>query len=232
MNQDPNMNNVPVTEPETQPVSEPVTTPVEQPLTQEQKKSAILPIIIIVVVLCLAAFLIFTFVTGGKKNEPKKDNEITEKEETKVKGKVKEEEKEKKEDKEEKEKETTKEETKEETKETPKPQESTAPSNNEDHISGTEEINFGLGTDPTTGEIDMGSGAVFYIYEGSSIGVDDTDFKYVSHTSSQLVVDVTVNGNTQTVTFPFGQPVKVNGIKNQIIAEYSAEDDGFKLNFQ
>ena len=229
MNQDPNVNNVPVTEPETQPVTEPVTTPVEQPLTQEQKKSAILPIIIIVVVLCLAAFLIFTFVTVGKKNEPKKENEITEKEETKVKGKVKEEEKE---DKEEKEKETTKEETKEETKETPKPQESTAPSNNEDHISGTEEITFGIGTDPTTGEIDMGSGAVFYIYEGSSIGVDDTDFKYVSHTSSQLVVDVTVKGNTQTVTFPLGQPVKVNGIKNQIIAEYSAEDDGFKLNFQ
>ena len=229
MNQDPNMNNAPVTEPETQPVTEPVTTPVEQPLTQEQKKSAILPIIIIVVVLCLAAFLIFTFVTVGKKNEPKKENEITEKEETKVKGKVKEEEKE---DKEEKEKETTKEETKEETKETPKPQESTAPSNNEDHISGTEEITFGGGTDPATGEIDMGSGAVFYIYEGSSIGVDDTDFKYVSHTSSQLVVDVTVKGNTQTVTFPLGQPVKVNGIKNQIIAEYSAEDDGFKLNFQ
>ena len=228
MNQDPNMNNAPVTEPETQPVTVPDTTPVEQPLTQEQKKSAILPIIIIVVVLCLAAFLIFTFVTVGKKNEPKKENEITEKEETKVKGKVKEEEKEKKEDKEEKEEETKK----EETKETPKPQESTAPSNNEDHISGTEEINFGLGTDPTTGEIDMGSGAVFYIYEGSSIGVDDTDFKYVSHTSSQLVVDVTVKGNTQTVTFPLGQPVKVNGIKNQIIAEYSAEDDGFKLNFQ
>ena len=228
MNQDPNMNNVPVTEPETQPVTEPVTTPVEQPLTQEQKKSAILPIIIIVVVLCLAAFLIFTFVTAGKKNEPKKENEITEKEETKVKGKVKEEEKEKKEDKEEKEEETKK----EETKETPKPQESTAPSNNEDHISGTEEITFGGGTDPATGEIDMGSGAVFYIYEGSSIGVDDTDFKYVSHTSSQLVVDVTVKGNTQTVTFPLGQPVKVNGIKNQIIAEYSAEDDGFKLNFQ
>lgn len=226
MNQDPNMNNVPVTEPETQPVTEPVTTPVEQPLTQEQKKSAILPIIIIVVVLCLAAFLVFTFVTVGKKNETKKENEITEKEETKEKGKVKEEEKEKKE--------TTKEETKETPKpqESSKPQESPKPSTDEGHISGTEEINFGGGTDPTTGEIDMGSGAVFYIYEGSSIGVDDTDFKYVSHTSSQLVVDVTVKGNTQTVTFPLGQPVKVNGIKNQIIAEYSAEDDGFKLNFQ
>ncbi len=229
MNQDPNMNNVPVTEPETQPVTEPVTTPVEQPLTQEQKKSAILPIIIIVVVLCLAAFLIFTFVTAGKKNEPKTNNEVVEKEENKAKGKekVKEEEKEKK-DEEEKEEDKTK----EETKETPKPQESTAPSNNEEHISGTEEITFGGGTDPATGEVDIGAGAILYLYEGSSIGIDDTDFKYVSHTSSQLVVDVTVNGNTQTVTFPFGQQVKVNGIKNQIVAEYSAEDDGFKLNFQ
>lgn len=210
----------PETTPETIPEMVPETTPTQtKPPKGNGNKNVLIPLIMILLILGLGGYFVYSNKDNWFGTNTHTEMIVEDEETTRTKGKEKEE------------IETTKEETKEEAQETPKPQESTAPSNNEESFSGTEEITFGGGTDPTTGEIDY-AGAVFYIYEGSSVGIDDIEFKYVSHSSSQVVVDVIVKGNTQTVTFPFGQQVKVNGIKNPIVAEYSEEDDGFKLNFQ
>ena len=242
MNNDPSNNvidrmlnrEVPTTEPQTVPETQPViaTTPVpvtnpapQTPLAVEKKeKSIAIPLIMLILVFVLVGYIVFSifgdkwFGNSNNNYYPTTRDNTEVVENTKTKEKEKETEKEEEKD------------TQEEVQESPKPEDNTS---NGETTSGSEEITLGGGgTDPTTGEVDIGKGVVLYLYVDSSIGMDGTDFKYVSHNASQVVAEVTVNGQTQTVTFPFGQEVKVNGIVNPIVSEYDAEDDAFKLNFR
>lgn len=244
MNNDPSNNvidrmlnrEVPTTEPQTVPETQPViaTTPVPvtNPApqttapTEKKEKSIAIPLIMLILVFVLGGYIVFSIFGDKWFGNSNNNYYSTTGDNTEVventKTKEKEEEKEKKDNEE---KDAT-----EEVKESPKPEDNIS---NGETTSGSEEITIGGGgTNPTTGEVDIGRGVVLYLYVDSSIGMDGTDFKYVSHNASQVVAEVTVNGQTQTVTFPFGQEVKVNGIVNPIVSEYDAEDDAFKLNFK
>ena len=91
--------------------------------------------------------------------------------------------------------------------------------------------------EPTTaspGEIEEIPGTVLYLYEDSTMGMDGASFEYVSHTDSEIVVNVSINeGTPKKYTFKYGQEYKVDGVKNKIAITLGTYDDApqFSITF-
>lgn len=222
----PQMNTVPVTpvENNTTPAVAPMTVPTSTP-PQKEQKSVAFPLIMILLILCLGGYLAYTYLlptlSGGNNNTSTGDNTNVV-EETKDKAKEKDKEKDKEEG-------TEKEDTKEET---PKSEASTAPESNGTASTDNTQPENNAGS---SAEVDFISGTILYLYsgEGNGIGMDEVFFRYVSHTSNQIVVDVTFNdGPAQRYTFTLGQEKKISGVKNPIIIEQDPSEEYFSINFK
>ena len=226
----------PQTTPETQPavreepapqVSTEPAAPVETATPAEvpkKEKSVLFPLIMVILILCLGGYFAFNFYMNNMKGNSNNTGSSSTEDSTVVEN-TKTKEKETGKDKEET---TEKEETKEET---PKSEASTAPENN----GTTNTENTTQPENNTSTEVDLIAGTILYLYsgEGNGIGADDVFFRYVSHTGSQLVVDISFNdGPAQRTTFTFGQQKKVDGIKNPIVIEQDPSEEYFLINFK
>ena len=84
---------------------------------------------------------------------------------------------------------------------------------------------------PTSGgEKEFISGEILYLYFNGAIGSNGVMFRYKSHTSSQIVVEVEIDGNKKEYTITPGKQTKIDNIKNPIVM--TIEDEYIAINFK
>ena len=203
----------------------PVAAPPENnaPVEEKKKKGSLLPLIIILIVLCIGGYFGYNYyVTNIKGNNTKDATAVIEDTE------IEDEETDEEEVEDTEEKDATKEEKEDATTNDSGStnNESTQPTNNNNN-------NSNSNSSAAPSGIEFTPGTVLYLYIDGGIGMDDVYFDYISHTDTQLVASVSINeGKATTYTFVLGQATKVNGIKNQVVAEYDSTEECFLMKFK
>ena len=190
---------------------------VEDKANAPKEKSTIGPLILFLLVLAAGGYFLYT------QFSPKPDESIYEQPQEQ-----KEEVKEEKEEKEE----TKKEETpKEETKEESGNKEATTDNSNNNPQPAGEPSQPAEETPAASGDIEMISGMIIYLYEGGGIGVDEFYAEYISHTDTDIKVKITIKEtNSKEYTIKYGEKTSIDGLKNQIVITKASEN--FPIEFK
>ena len=214
-----------------------LTTPEKKPdqavKTDNSQSSSTIPVIFFFIMICIGGYFAFNYFNPNNKPLPYYENNETENNKTEE----KEETKEDKEKTEATENTNTEEKTNQETKdnakeaaptETPSapitPPATTPSTTTPEPTTSTTDNNTS-----SDSEIELTPGMTIYLYEDESIGVDGVTFSYISHTPSQIVVDVEINNNIERYTITPGKATKIKGLKNNVVLKINEENIGIKF---
>ena len=75
----------------------------------------------------------------------------------------------------------------------------------------------------------MLSGSVLYLYEDGGIGLNEIYVEYISHTDTNITVNISLNdGTPKSYTLKYGEKTSIDGLKNKITI--TKEEEYFPIN--